>query len=436
MNSKKITSFLFAFAILSTLASCTKTNDKNTNEQIINSNVAEANDENINEKIVKSYVFENEYGTYYTGFRMVLLDGENIVKVKSKTISKDANPQSPCYYPGICIDGTIYGPIGDIRTALYKSNFVSKDTVETTEWVTNETLLNSFISQKDTSDSPSYMHSVKDLQSDGQFIYFINIPQYDFWSVSKNNAYKLGRILLDGSKIETVSDIIATTYTLSNGSLYYYDNGYNYDKNSSNGYTIDSSRIGIYKANLDGSDKKLIYNDFTKATEDTRDDLYATYCNKLTAINDNLYFIDYSDKGRGRIAKMKSDGTDLEYICEKSANSFSLDTENNRLFYATGKYGLSQNESSEFYQVSLNTRNEELLFKDSMAAGRKEFYYYNNCLYGVCDAYHLNGLCGEIYDLNTKELNKINGYCDEQQIYNSDDFSTSTKNNEYYVYSK
>ena len=182
--------------------------------------------------------------------------------------------------------------------------------------------------------------------------------------------------------------------------------------------------------------KKLIYNDFLKAAEDKRGELGATYCNKLTAINDNLYFIDYSDKGRGRIAKIKSDGSSLEYICENSANSFSLDTENNRLFYATGKYGLNQFEPSEVYQVSLDTGNEKLLFEDSMDAGRKEFYYYNNCLYGVCDAYHANSLCGDIYNLSTKEFNKIGSYPEEEQIDNSYDLFESNKSKEYYVYSK
>lgn len=156
MNFKKITLFLIATVILLTLVSCTNTNDKNTNKQIINSNVVETNDEYTNKQIVKSYVFNNKYGTYYTGSSLFLLDGENVVKVKSNTDSKNADSLSPYYYPGICIGETIYGPIGDIRTALYKSNFVSKDTVETTEWVTNETLLKSFISQKDTSDSSYY----------------------------------------------------------------------------------------------------------------------------------------------------------------------------------------------------------------------------------------------------------------------------------------
>ena len=66
-----------------------------------------------------------------SGNKYLSLDGENVVKVKSNTDSKNADSLSPYYYPGICIGETIYGPIGDIRTALYKSNFVSKDTVET-----------------------------------------------------------------------------------------------------------------------------------------------------------------------------------------------------------------------------------------------------------------------------------------------------------------
>ena len=80
------------------------------------------------------------------------------------------------------------------------------------------------------------MRSITNLQSDGQYVYFINIPLKDFWPVYKKNAYKLGRISLDGSKIEPFGDIIASTYTLSNNSLYYYDNGYTYNKNSKNEY--------------------------------------------------------------------------------------------------------------------------------------------------------------------------------------------------------
>lgn len=71
-----------------------------------------------------------------------------------------------------------------------------------------------------------------------------------------------------------------------------------------------------------------------------------------------------------------------------------------------------------------------------MDAGRKEFYYYNNCLYGVCDAYHANSLCGDIYNLSTKEFNKIGSYPEEEQIDNSYDLFESNKSKEYYVYSK
>lgn len=48
MNYKKITLFITATVILLILVSCTNTNDKNTNKQIINSNVVETNDEYTN----------------------------------------------------------------------------------------------------------------------------------------------------------------------------------------------------------------------------------------------------------------------------------------------------------------------------------------------------------------------------------------------------
>lgn len=111
---------------------------------------------------------------------MFLLDGENVVKVKSNTDSKNADSLSPYYYPGICIGETIYGPIGDIRTALYKSNFVSKDTVETTEWVTNETLLKVLYHKKILLIAHRICGALLIFNPMVSMFYFINIPLKDF----------------------------------------------------------------------------------------------------------------------------------------------------------------------------------------------------------------------------------------------------------------
>lgn len=408
--------------------SITETSDKKQNGEdstindteeieVVNSNTTE-----------KQAVVSNEYGQYYIGgYSTFLLNNDDSVSIVNLEASTNENDAS---YPTINInksvyDGeSIYAQNGDATDRLYKYTFKDNDTLEQHVWIDENTLKNSVV----VTENPNkrYTGNMQYWQLDGEYIYFIYMPGPEYLSTEQNIAYRLGRITKDGSSIEFIENEIASTYAVKDEWIYYYDNGFTYDKNESRGYYCNYDRTGIYKMKIDGSQKQLLLNDFETDEKDTRGNI--TYCDRMNIIDDYIYFIDYSKNGKSRVCRMKTDGSDREYISRNGAYSYTVDIENNKLYYASGEFGMSQIESKTIYEVSISQNTETELFKYG-TLGQPEFSYCCNYLYFTTQSYYHPGnnsekpeVCGMRYELAKKRMESLYGYVETKNIYGEDGF--------------
>lgn len=255
---------------------------------------------------------------------------------------------------------------------------------------------------------------IYDLKTDGQYLYFIIKPSMDYMSaVSKDSLYKIGKMSFDGKEVDWY-DVVASSYTINDGYIYYFNNGYTPDGDS---YSFNFEKSGLYKMKIDGSGKELMYNDF-ETESDTKNQLYFYNLKDMKVYGDYLYFANYSSQGENKVCRIKKDGSNLETVSKNSAYSLSLDTENNKLYYV-GRSDTTGLANRKCYEISLDTFDETELFEISI--NEPDIYYYNNYLYlnyadTVLAADISTVMIGERYDTVNKKLELLYGYYNRQEI--------------------
>ena len=258
---------------------------------------------------------------------------------------------------------------------------------------------------------------IYDLKTDGQYLYFIIKPSMDYMSaVSKDSLYKIGKMSFDGKEVDWY-DVVASSYTIDDGYIYYFNNGYTPDGGS---YSFNFENSGLYKMKLDGSGKELMYNDF-EPESDTKNQLYFYDLKDMKVYGDYLYFANYSSKGENKVCRIKKDGSDFETVSKNSAYSLSFDTENNKLYYI-GRGDNTGLAKRKCYEILLDTFDETELFE--IGINEPDVYYYNNYLYLnyadtalAADISSVSSvMIGERYDSVNKKLELLYGHYNKQEI--------------------
>lgn len=258
---------------------------------------------------------------------------------------------------------------------------------------------------------------IYDLKTDGQYLYFIIKPSMDYMSaVSKDSLYKIGKMSFDGKEVDWY-DVVASSYTIDDGYIYYFNNGYTPDGGS---YSFNFENSGLYKMKLDGSGKELMYNDF-EPESDTKNQLFFYDLKDMKVYGDYLYFANYSSKGENKVCRIKKDGSDFETVSKNSAYSLSFDTENNKLYYI-GRGDNTGLAKRKCYEILLDTFDETELFE--IGINEPDVYYYNNYLYLnyadtalAADISSVSSvMIGERYDTVNKKLELLYGHYNKQEI--------------------
>lgn len=286
---------------------------------------------------------------------------------------------------------------------IYKYTFTDDPCLLNEEvWIDNDTLNDSEISL-----NSGYFNNLIDLKTDGKYIYCINAPNNDysyFYKDEKNDTYqKLCRIELKTNKIEVLEDVVATSYTIDNGWIYYYDNGYT---NKIAPDDIDKDRRGIYKAKTDGTHAEKLYS-----IKDSAQDY--GYCSQIEVHNGKIYFIDNTEKDKGKLSCISKNGSDYEEISEEKVYAYTYDEKNKTFYYIDNGV-----ESYGIYKI--NSDFEEEKTDESFKYGFSLYYnegniYFSNsgCLWynetsdssseKKTDYYDI----GIIYDTEKQETTKI-----------------------------
>lgn len=223
------------------------------------------------------------------------------------------------------------------------------------------------IAETEGSSQPSYVSCMDNFQTDGNYVYFVVDNKFEYAQSIKSVANRLGRISLDGNDVEFVGDVVATAYTIDDEYIYYFDNGKEENGN------VDSSKIGIYKAKLDGSKKECLYSDFEKDSSNSNN---VELCTELMVKNNKIYFVDNSALGKGRVCKINMNGSGYNFVTENSAISFGLDEKGETLYFTNTDYLIST-----LYKKDLSQSDEDTLFKVSGGSSMGAYQEYENCLY-------------------------------------------------------
>ncbi len=297
-------------------------------------------------------------------------------------------------------DDTIYSVYAKEQSLI---KYTVKDgNVESEVWVDSTTLKNKFnnlLNNKSRNATDIYDLSICD-----GYVFFYYNPVVENSSADIENAYRIGKISLDGSEIEFFnSDIRASSLITKGDYVYYYDNGYSLSH-------TDFDRAGIYRMKSDGSDKELLFNDFGKIDTTLNAPML---CNNFKIFGDYLYFIADTSTGRSRVCKLALDGSSHEYLTKNGAHRYTLDIENNILYYSEGDMQKVVGEPRSVYKATLDNNKESSIFK---VDGNREFTVSDNHLY-ITDCYHFPmnvgsySILGERYDT---ENNTIEFLCGEK----------------------
>lgn len=360
---------------------------------------------------------ENEY--YIGGTYVVKLKEDNSVAgvhyddLEEESMGSDddnTNILSLALDKTVYDGNTIYAQQDDIRNELYKFVFKDDDTMERSVWISEEALNNSVVVTEKESKDLGYTGNMTCWRLDGDYVYFIYAPDKAYFMNEMDIAYRLGRISKDGLSIEFIGNEIASSYTVKDDWIYYYDNGYTYNKNLSEGYEIDYNRAGIYKMRGDGSNKQKLLGNLGKRGAESS---YNELCDELEIYGEYIYFLDYTEVGRSRVCRMNTDGSDFEYVSENGAFDYTLDTENNILYYITGEYGQASVGQRTVYISYLGMKNDEVLFEYKYG-GCSDLTFYNNYLYFSDD--FTGGLVGLRYSIITKGKDGLVANYEEEEV--------------------
>ncbi len=379
----------------------------------------------------ESTIFVNKGKEYYLsgGGNIFLLDEDKVDSVKE--ITDDSGLQSVVgLAPTVSVyDGKyLYGRCGDDRTNLYKYSFNEDGTVEKSVWVSEKVLNNSVL----VNDIGYYTGNMMDWTICGDYVYFICKPSVEFVVNQFDIAYQLGRVSMNGKKIEFLGET-ASTYAVKDGWLYYYDNGFTFDKKDKHNFEIDKNRAGIYKMRTNGSQKKLLLDNFVM--DETYDDGYNRLCDKMEVVGDYLYFIDYSENGKSRVCRMKTDGSDVQYVTQNGAYSYIVDTDRNELYYVAGEFGWSQEDFRKMYKVSLDNGTENMI-SEHIDPGCYKLTYCNNYIYFHNSYFYLetneSRTCGMRYNILSSTFERLNGSVEQNSefVVNPDTGGYETKTDE------
>lgn len=257
------------------------------------------------------------------------------------------------------------------------------NTLEREQWIEDDVLKNNEVINEALEAKEKYVQYINNFKTDGKFVY-CTIYYNGREDSIKPIANRLCRISLDGKTIEFVGDIIATDYEIYQNNIYYFDNGLMSDG------SIDDSRIGLYKASMDGGNIECI----NKGFGEKRDLSYEEdeeICSNLLIKNDKIYFIDNTVSGEGRVCCVDLNGKNYKYITENKVICYGFDSKGDYIFFI-------EYIKMKFCRQKINGEDYLVCFEPKISIGNGTFQEFNNCIY-----FNYNGVVCIKYDMKNNK---------------------------------
>ena len=259
---------------------------------------------------------------YFTGSEVLRLEDESkVAPVSVNNLDKKNSDHSvPDYFKGSHwyeeALGTFAGDnrcfcIGDNRIYIHYAYEILSYDVNDVSNVKRKTLINtetmnSLLNKSSRVSSNSFGNLLMNYpQYYNERIYFLFIPDYS--NISNNEYpdlwYKLGSCSKDGSDFKIYDNINCTDYFIKDGWIYYYDNGYYYDKSQSFDYSFNKQNAGLYKIKIDGTESQLITKQFQHSQR------YNNSCSNLKVLGNYLYFVADTHNINNKLCRVSFDGS-------------------------------------------------------------------------------------------------------------------------------
>ena len=242
---------------------------------------------------------------------------------------------------------TFYGRYKDNVSQLCKLTVKDEQTADFEVWVSEDQLKNSILKNGDR-----YVTTLRCFQCDSDYVYANVAYSPEHMATQQAFNYRIVRISKNGGNIEYVGDenVRAKELVMSDGWIYYVDNGYVTDGTKMD---YDESRAGLYKIKTDGSEKTLLEDDFNGDT-----DLLMKgrgNAGQLSVCDGYLYYVDLSGsegKDVTPLCRMKLDGSGVETVCRDSVYIYTIDGDT--AYFVTGHYPDQGMDRDSVCSVKLN----------------------------------------------------------------------------------
>ncbi len=186
---------------------------------------------------------------------------------------------------------------------------------------------------------------------------------YIYASLYLNRNRRLIRFAKDGSSYEVLNDIILSSFTISDGWLYYYDSGAQ-NADYYNNTTFDAKRRGIYKMRLDGSEKSKLYGNITLNIDEFNwydEGDYREAVLKPRVVGDYLYYLLANKETRNyHLYRIPTEGGTPELCTPISCYNYTIDASGNTLCY----YGCEEDLPLDYEILKDNKDKLKLVLKN------------------------------------------------------------------------
>ena len=324
---------------------------------------------------------ETSYGKIYAGANLNNIT-EEPKKIEELVLKNKSGIPVNLFAPAVAKDGdAFYGRYSD-DPGLYKITVTGEKSAEYEKWVTEEQLKDSVLGFRE-----NYAFDISGFAAEGDYVYGFVYGSPEWATAHPELNYRIFSISKSGSNIEFVGgeDVRAAEFVLSDGWIYYVDNGYTYSEHMD----YDSSRVGIYKIRTDGSGKTKLTGDFEGLSGEYENNHILGCAGALTIYGDKLYYVSLED-GESPLCRMNLDGSGKEKLTNQTVGKYSVDPSSDTVYFLSYKYGLASFDKYGLFKLSLGSDDVTKVTERMVNPNVSEFTYSDGYIYLVSESAGIN----------------------------------------------